>query len=424
MQTEKQTNKEPPLMLKESRAGNTPFFVGASLIALCVFAYYVFTWRNFFNFQAAIDTCAKPFCDFTTFYFPMGKVVFHTRLPLEGFVYSPFIAILLAVFSLVGINVALVLWGILQTLSIIFYLLLFRQLVPAKLPTQLLFVALLLSSFPLLHNFKWGQVGVFTTVSILGMLVFLERDQRAFAVALLAFAVSFKFFPLIFLTPFIFRRDFRFLLYAVIACGAFLLVVPCLLLGIDGTLNFYADLLDSYRHFDWVIANYNSQHFPHVLLRLTDVMGFDAQANLPLLRWISYGIALLNMGLIFIIQHAYPPHANLWSFHLIFLSIPFFLMTSWPVDLVYLPFAQALLAWKILEEDNALSWKHPHPTRKVTSLLLMVSIVISNIVFFNLIGDRIAYGSVGFIFWADLLLLVISYLYLLPRVLLKVRRKG
>lgn len=349
--------------------------------------------------------------------------MFHTRLPLEGFVYSPFIAILLAVFSLVGINVALVLWGILQALSIIFYLLLFRQLVPAKLPIQLLFVALVLSSFSLLHNFKWGQVGVFTTVSILGMLVFLERDRRVLAAALLAFAASFKFFPLIFLAPFIFRRDLRFLLYAVIAYGVFLLVVPCLFLGIDGTLNFYSALFDSYRHFDWVIANYNSQHFPHVLLRLTDAMGFNTQANLPLLRWTSYGIVILNMGLIFIIQRARLSHANLWSFHLIFLSIPFFLTTSWPVDLVYLPFAQALLAWKILEEDNALSWKHPLPARKVASLLLLVSIVISNIVFFNLIGDRIAYGSVGFIFWADLLLLAASYKVLLPLALRNVRKK-
>ena len=58
------------------------------------------------------------------------------------------------------------------------YLLLFRRLVPAGLPIQLLFVALALSSFPLLHNLTWGQVGILTAVIILGMLVFLEHDQR------------------------------------------------------------------------------------------------------------------------------------------------------------------------------------------------------------------------------------------------------
>jgi hypothetical protein len=85
------------------------------------------------------------------------------------------------------------------------------------------------------HNFKWGQVGLFTTVSILGALLFLERDRRIFDAALFAFAVSFKFFPLIFVAPFIIRRDFRFLFYVAIACGLFLIVIPCLFLGIGGT---------------------------------------------------------------------------------------------------------------------------------------------------------------------------------------------
>jgi hypothetical protein len=97
------------------------------------------------------------------------------------------------------------------------------------------------------------------------------------------------------------------------------------------------------------------------------------------------------------------------------------LPTSWPVDLVYLPFAQALLAWKILEGDKTLSWRHPLPARKVASLLLLVSIVISNIVFFNFVGDYISYGSIGFICWANLLLLVVSYMELLPSALQQFR---
>jgi hypothetical protein len=255
----------------------------------------------------------------------------------------------------------------------------------------------------------------------LGALLFLERDRRAFAAALFAFAASFKFFPLIFIVPFIFRRDFRFLLYTVITCGAFLIAVPCLLLGIDGTLNFYSALLDSYRHFDWVISNYNSQHFPHVLLRLMNATGFYASAHLPILRWISYGIAFANAGLLFLVQRARLLHANLWSFHLIFLTIPFVLNTSWPVDLTYIPFAQALLVWKILEGDKTLSWSHPLRARKVASLLLLISIVISNIVFFNFVGDYTSYGFIGFIFWANLLLLVVSYMEFLPSALQQFR---
>jgi len=153
------------------------YWMGVALIVLLLFAYYAGTWHSFASFQTAIDTCEEPFCDFASFYYPMGEAIFHTGLPLKGFVYSPFIAILFAVFPPFGFDPSLLLWGILQTIFVILYLLLFRQLVPARLPIQLLFVALALSSFPLLHNLTWGQVGIFTTVSILGMLVFLVKAR-------------------------------------------------------------------------------------------------------------------------------------------------------------------------------------------------------------------------------------------------------
>jgi len=423
MQTEKLTNKKPSLTLQQSHNGIVPFAIGSALIALFIFAYYIFTWRNFFNFQAAIDTCTKPLCDFATFYYPMGEAVFHTRAPLDGFVYSPFIAILLAVFSPLGINAALVLWGTLQAIFIIFYLLLFRQLVPANLPIQLLFVALLLSSFPLLHTLTWGQVSIFTTVAILGALLLYERGQLVAAAALFAFAVSFKFFPIIFLMPFVFRRDTRFLLFAVAACGIFLFFVPSTLLGVGDMLDFYSGLINAYRSFDWVVINYNSQHFPHVFIRLAETLGTNACTLLPILRWITYGIASINMGLVYLVQRARLRLANLWSFHIIFLSIPFFLKTSWPVDLVYIPFAQTLLAWQFLERNGGTQGKQSLPKLTVEKFLLLISIFISNIVFFNFIGDHFSYGFYGFIFWTNLLLLVASYVVLLPPSFRKAKRK-
>jgi hypothetical protein len=398
------------------------------VIVFLIFAYYAWTWHSFTGFKAAIDTCGAAFCDFANFYYPMGESIFHTRLPLTGFVYSPFIAILLATFPPFGLHTALVLWGILQAVSIIFYLLLFRRLVPAGLPFQLLFVVLALSSFPLLHTLTWGQVSLFTTVAILGVLFFYERGQRVAAAALLAFGISFKFFPLIFFVPFIFRRDLRFLLIAAAACVAFLFVVPGILLGVDSTLGFYSALFDTYHHFDWVISNYNSQHFPHLLLRMAYARGYNALAFLLLLRGISYGIATLNVGLIYIIHRARLPHANLWSFHILFLSIPFVLNTSWPVDLVYISFAQGLLAWQLFDRERvalpgtaALAEKRISPARLISMLLLFVSILISNTIFFNLLNDRHNYGFYGFVFWADILLLITTYIAVLPAALRQIR---
>jgi hypothetical protein len=403
-----------------------PFAAGTAGIALVFSAYYARTWRNFTD---AIGVCPVLFCDFVDYYYPMGEAIFRTGFPEPGFLYSPFNAILLAVFPPLGLAASLVLWGILQVLFVFLYLLLFRRLVPAGLPIQLLFVALALSEFPLLLNFMGGQVSVFMTVPLLGMLVFYERGRRAAAAGLLAFAVSFKYFPIIFLAPFAARRDTRFLLFAAAACGACLFVVPGLLLGGGDTLRFYGGLFDSFRESEWVVANPHSQYFPHVVLRVADATGHDASAYLSLLRWIALGVAAANMGLIFLVQRARLRHSDLWTFQLVFLTIPFVLKTSWPHDFVFLSFTQALLAWRLLggekaapETDtagkrfHASAWRTrvPQARTAVTGVFLLVSIVFSNMVFFNFFGDFVGYGFYAFLFWADLLLLMALYVELLP----------
>ena len=396
--------------------------IGVATIVLILFAYYASTWKSISSAKAAIDSCDVTFCDFKYFYYPMGEAVFSTELPVKGFVYSPLIAILMSIFPLLGLKASLVLWGVLQALSITLYLLLFYRLVPAKLPIQFLFIALVLSSFPVLHILTWGQVGLFTTIAILGALVFHERGQLAIAAGLLAFGLSFKFFPIVFLVPFAVRGNIRFLLMVVAACGLILFVIPGILLGVDDMQLFYSALLNSYRHFDWVITNYNSQYFPHVILRLAEAVQYDASAYLPFLRWIAYSIVAMNIGLVSLVQRTRLHHANLWSFHILFLSIPFILQTSWPVDLVYLPFGQALIVWQLLGKgkaaSEAITTQRRFPMVKaIAVLLLIISVIISNIVFFNLFGDHIIFGSVGFIFWANLLLLAASYLELLPTAL-------
>lgn len=411
------------------RARIGPFAVGAAGIALLILAYYAHSWNSI---TTAIDVCVQPFCDFVDYYYPMGEAVFRTGLPVTGFLYSPFIAILLAVFPPLGLTVSLGLWGLLQVLFLVLYVLLFCRLVPARLQIQLLFVALALSSFPLLLNFMGGSVSVFMIVALLGLLVSYERGHRAVAGGLLAFAVSFKFFPILFCAPFVARRDTRFVLLAAAACGAFLFVVPGLLLGAGDTLRFYGALLDSFRDSGWVSSNPHSQYFPHLVLRLADAAGYNAHAQLPLLYCLTYGIAAANMGLILLIQRARLRHANLWSFMLVFLTLPFVLKTSWPHDFVFLSFTQALLVWHLLEgrkkapriyteEGRSHASGYPRVRTAVTISFLLLSIVFSNIVFFNLYDDSSRYGFYGFIFWANLLLMMALYVEFLPSVLRRSR---
>jgi hypothetical protein len=142
------------------------------------------------------------------------------------------------------------------------------------------------------------------------------------------------------------------------------------------------------------------------------------------------------LGLLFLIQRARLRSADLWSFQLVFLTLPFVLKTSWPHDFVFLSFAQALLAWRLVEREEAAprtddsgklphasAWRERTPRARaaVTVFLLLPSIVFSNIVFFNLFGDFFRYGFYGFLFWADLLLLTALYVELLPPALRQLR---
>ncbi len=404
-----------------------PVVAAAGLMALA-FAYYARTWQSFSGVRGI---CPIPFCDFVDYYYPMGEAVFRSGLPVDGFLYSAFIAILLAVLSSLELNTSLVLWGILQVLFVSLYVHLFRRLVAGGLPIQLLFAALTVTSYPVLFNLMGGQVGVFIVVALLGMLVLYERGRHATAAGLLAFAVSFKFYPIVFLAPFAARRNIRFLFVAAAACGAFLFVVPGLLLGGNETLRFYGALFEAFRDSGWVDANPHSQFFPHVLLRMAGGMGVGAHAHPSLLHWIAIGVAAVNMGLLLLVQRARLRHADLWSFQLVCLTIPFILKTSWPHDFVFLPFCQALFAWRLLEGEGAAPGTNTGVKRSqasagrartlnarnaVTSALLL-SILFSNIVFYNLVGDFVRYGYLAFLFWADLLLLIASYVTLLPATL-------
>ena len=58
----------------------------------------------------------------------------------------------------------------------------------------------------------------------------------------------------------------------------------------------------------------------------------------------------------------------------------------------------------------------------VLTVLLFISIALSNIVVFNFFGDFFSYGFWGFLFWASLSLLIASYWVLLPTALRQLRK--
>lgn len=411
------------------RAGlgrRTGVIVGAAVCGL--FLYYALTWPHF---VATVGMCRQLFCDFVDYYFPMGESIFDTARPVTGFLYSPVIAIVLALFRPLELDAALVVWGILQALGVITCLLLFRRLVPAGVRVWLLFAVLQLSFFPLAFNFLTGQVSVFIMAATLGALLLYDRGHRIGAAILLAFAVSFKFYPLLFLAPAIARRDIRFVVWTVLACATFLFVVPALLLSADGAWGFYEALLHAFRDTDWVVASAHSHYAPHVVLRLAEVVGIDAHGHLAVMRWVALAVAAINMGLAYWIQRARLRLATVWSFQLVFLSIPFVLKSSWPHDFIFLPVAQGLLAWWLIDGDrvvlgtNTSSARHDGGksarARSIVRMLLILSVAISNIVFFNLFGVFDGYSFCAFLFWSNLMLLLATYIVLFSPALRSIR---
>ncbi len=389
------------------------YYAGAIVIVALASTYYLLAWSSLVSL---LTFCAEVFCDFTNCFFPMGEVVFDAGQPVGCFIYSPFAALFFSAFTPLGLDNALVFWGVVQALSVALLLLSFRQLVPsASLPIQLLFVALAAASYPVWLNVKVGSVGVITTVALWGVLVSIERGHRVVAAVLLAFAASFKFYPLLFIVPIAVSSDRRWLSYSIAAGAAVLIFVPAMALGFDVTIQFYSGNFDAFRNSDWVRVNPHSQYLPNVLCRLTGLADAQTSAAVWLFTLISYSVAVANLGLIYLIQRARLPQASLWSFQIVFLTVPFVLKTSWETDFVFLPFTQALLLWRLRTKGSTDSTDQTAPNRRSTLMaLIVISIVFSTIFFFHLLGTFVGYGSVALLFVANLLVLIVLYTELMP----------
>ena len=106
------------------------------MIVLVILGYFRLVWGSFSQFLSAIDIWYEPFADFQRYYCPMGQAVLSGAGPVEGFVYSPPVALILAPFALLGCELAVIAWGMLFVAGIIAYIWLFRRLVPAGMPLQ------------------------------------------------------------------------------------------------------------------------------------------------------------------------------------------------------------------------------------------------------------------------------------------------
>jgi hypothetical protein len=400
--------KKSSLVLKVSIT--SLIIIGVALL------YYINAWDSLEGFVVAMDHTNVLFGDFVRHFYPMGKEIFITHLPYFGYYYPPFFAIFLSLFGLFTPKTAFWLWGACQLAAIASLVVIpGLHFLRKSLLAFYLYLLLVITSLPVLHNLRWGQVTVPLIAMVLISLFLYRKKYPVLAGIFLALSAAVKYFTGIFLLYPLFKKDIRYIATFLISSIIFWFAIPFIFLGVADSLTFYkavSDLISGSRA--WVSTDINSQYFVHVASRI-----FQSNSAASVLAVVGYAIVAFNTVLVYLMVRKKLEQDSIWAFVLLFASLPFILRTSWPHYFAYLPFCQVFVGMILF---TGKSTNRIHSWAKAI-LLLIPSVLLSNIVFFNIINDRIAYGGWGCLFFANMLLLILIYLQALPEILSKKKIK-
>lgn len=378
------------------------------VMLLIIFVYYWLEWRIFGNFVIAIDRSPQFMYDFISHYYPMGKQILQNPFPVEGYFYTSFFALLIEPISKQTISVAMFIWGIIQVLClIILYVFSIRSIPNPQKIGAVLYIGLCLTSFPILHNMKWGQVSLLITACIITAFLAAKRNKKVLAGILLGFATAIKLYPLYFIVYFILRRDIRTCISFGLSTLGFYFIFPSIILGFDNWLTFEKATNEAITNSGWVLRDVNSQYIVHVGLRWFDFI-FDRTAGEIVsgaLTFIGYILALSCIISILVLQRTTSSEKHRLSLVSLFLLIPFVIKTSWPHYFVYLPFCQITILWHFTSYYH--QYKIP---KKVLYTFPILSMLLSSIFVFNLFPDWSVYNAYGILFISNLLLLIAIYI--------------
>lgn len=370
------------------------------LLVLAILFYFDRTWGSMTRFVMVIDHCPQLFCDFVRHYYPMGRDIFVTGTRVVGYFYSPFFAFCLALPAQLPLDAAVRLWGVLQAGAAAALMLVpaiaLRRLFASNAFYYVYVVAFLLC-VPMLHNFKWGQVSTGVTLLVLLALFLYRCGYRSWAAVVLALAISVKYYPALFVVYFVLLRDWRFVLTVAGIVVVTLVLIPVALIGPFDTWHFYHGTLSMIGTPVFVSEDPNSQYIGHVVQRLWSLKPGSGIVQLASL--FGYAVAAAVLYLASRAAREDPERGGYWAFCVLFLVVPFVLRTSWPHYFVYLPFCQAFLAGVLVRRRIAMA------TIGLVTLVLP-SVILSSVVFFNGFREWTTYAVGGYLFFADALLLL------------------
>jgi hypothetical protein len=383
-----------------------------------VIAYYASLWGSVEEFARTLDRGGTLFADYWLRFHPVGRDFLTTGTVYPGYYYSAFFVLLLLPFGSLPVAVAGQAWGLFESVCTVGLLLLpGRFLLRRSRLVFYLYLLVFLTSLPVLHNFKWGQVSVPLTLGVLGCL-FLHRKGFGVAAAIvLAVTVAVKFYTGIFLIYFIAKRDYRSLSAFGIATLVFALVLPSIVLGPSRTFGVYRQMasnLDADR--GRIVQGVNSQYLPSVVERWTYMargargeISEEASPTRSFLRVVGYALCALHVFVVFLISKRGLEGEPIWAFALLAGSLPFVIPTSWPHYFAHLPFFQAWVAWEAFRGGVG------RDAIVVRGALLLLSITISSVFLFDLVGDWRELTYAGPFFLSNVLLLIVVDLVLWDR---------
>jgi hypothetical protein len=318
--------------LKPNQVRSAGFVLGLILGA----GYLGLRFETLQGIGESVDHSPGLMQDFSMYFYRTGKSLMESGGPVGGFLYPPPLGLLMMPVSLLSPERARLLWGILEAIATLALMGLSARLAPPRLSWVTLASALTLISAPVLHNFKWGQVGV--PLVVLGLIAAETcGGRRRLSAFLIATAAAIKVYPAVLLAVFVRRRDFNALALSVIGCAALVLGAPALILGLRRTRKFF-EKVAPFLTATADTTDPNSQSLSHWLIRT-----FGAPPE-GLVMGLAVMTALLAAGLLWAARSSEPRTLDRFTAFLSLAWLPLVVPTSWANYFAFLPPFAAFLA--------------------------------------------------------------------------------
>lgn len=358
-------------------------------------------WPTTQAFLEALDHTPYPFWDFQGYYYPQATKILHGEVH-PGYIYPAFLAVMLAPLTALPVEVALWFWGALQVAAIIALWLgtvTFLRLRPSG---ALLAAAITVSSFPVLHVLKWGQVGVLISALVVWALIAQRAGRSVMAGVLIALATVLKLYPAIFVLWFLFRRDWRALIGVIaggVVAGA---LIPAVVMGPARWVGFELAVQRQMGTIDWQASNMDpgvAQASQYVVFAVTRQF---PGAPVSLLRYAGFACALALVVLAYALSRQ--PRAVRFGLPIVALMmvVPFVVRTSWPHYFSLLAFAQiAVFGYWFARLEAG---RTPAGPALVAGSTAAVSAVLSWVFLTLSMRNWMAYMGGSYLFWANTIL--------------------